>query len=88
MYKNGLLQGIVYEDVFEGVYYLVVFLYKNIKVGFNKGICINIFNKFIGFIYFIMLFIYIIKLWFIMLYQFFKRKKIFIVGFIIIDFLF
>lgn len=36
MYKNGSSQGIAYEDVFEGVYYPAVSLYKNTKVGFNK----------------------------------------------------
>lgn len=39
MYKNGSSQGIAYEDVFEGVYYPAVSLYKNAKVGFNKGNC-------------------------------------------------
>lgn len=39
MYKNGSSQGIAYEDVFEGVYYPAVSLYKNAKVSFNKGTC-------------------------------------------------
>lgn len=85
MYKNGSSQGIAYEDVFEGVYYPAVSLYKNTKVGFNKGTCTNTFNKSTGFIHSIMPFIYIIKLWLTMSHQFFKRKKIFIVGFTITD---
>nr|XP_011432333.1 set1/Ash2 histone methyltransferase complex subunit ASH2 isoform X1 [Crassostrea gigas] len=37
MYKNGSSQGIAYEDVFEGVYYPAVSLYKNTKVTMNFG---------------------------------------------------
>ena len=32
MYKNGSSQGIAFEDVFEGVYYPAISLYKDTKV--------------------------------------------------------
>lgn len=37
MYKNGVSQGVAFEDVFEGVYYPALSLYKNSKVRMNFG---------------------------------------------------
>lgn len=37
MYKNGVSQAVAFEDVFEGVYYPAVSLYKNCKVRMNYG---------------------------------------------------
>ncbi|XP_060067014.1 set1/Ash2 histone methyltransferase complex subunit ASH2-like, partial [Ylistrum balloti] len=37
MYKNGVSQGIAFEDVFEGWYYPCISLYKNAKVTVNFG---------------------------------------------------
>ncbi|OWF50318.1 set1/Ash2 histone methyltransferase complex subunit ASH2-like isoform X1 [Mizuhopecten yessoensis] len=37
MYKNGVSQGIAFEDVYEGWYYPCISLYKNTKVTVNFG---------------------------------------------------
>jgi Set1/Ash2 histone methyltransferase complex subunit ASH2 len=37
MYLNGKNQGVAYEDVFDGVYYPAISLYKNATVTVNFG---------------------------------------------------
>ncbi|KAK3090741.1 hypothetical protein FSP39_014239 [Pinctada imbricata] len=37
MYKNGKSQGVAYDDLFEGIYYPAISLYKNAKVTINFG---------------------------------------------------
>ena len=41
-YKNGKLQGLAFEDLFEGMYYPAISLYKAVKVGGqNYELCIR-----------------------------------------------
>ncbi|XP_052070290.1 set1/Ash2 histone methyltransferase complex subunit ASH2-like isoform X1 [Mytilus californianus] len=37
MYKNGVSQGVAFEDVFDGIYYPALSLYKNCRVRMNFG---------------------------------------------------
>lgn len=33
MYKNGVSQGVAFEDVFDGMYYPALSLYRNCRVS-------------------------------------------------------
>ncbi|PNI67857.1 ASH2L isoform 1, partial [Pan troglodytes] len=38
-YKNGVNQGVAYKDIFEGVYFPAISLYKSCTVSINFGPC-------------------------------------------------